>query len=62
MSIKPDTPYPPKHPIEVNPWKEHVIENEPTHEEPREIHSPGDIPSEHDTPLHDPTDEEEGTF
>lgn len=46
----------PNRPTEVNPWKEHVIENPSTHEEPHEIRSPGDIPLEHDKPLQDPTD------
>ena len=40
-------------PEEVNPWKEHVIENEPTHKEPACIPSPGDIPKENEHPLQD---------
>ena len=40
-------------PEEVNPWKEHVIENDPTHKEPRDIPSPGDVPLEHDKPYQD---------
>ena len=43
------------HPEEVNPWKEHVIENDPTRKEPRDIPSPGDIPLEHDKPYQDDT-------
>jgi hypothetical protein len=42
-------------PLEVNPWKKHVIENEPTHSNPEEK-PVGDVPMEHEKPAHDSTE------
>lgn len=39
-------------PNEVNPWKEHVIENNPTHKDPKDIPA-GDVPKEREEPPHD---------
>ncbi len=39
-----------QHPPEVNPWKKHVIENEPTRSTPEEKPA-GDVPMEHEEPA-----------